>query len=73
MPGQFAKTVRARAIADFVARGDAELGFSKGDAIEISDRVNKDWYFGRLESGAAGFVPTAYVTKAASSAGGSAR
>ncbi|XP_008415351.1 GRB2-related adapter protein 2a [Poecilia reticulata] len=48
--------VQVRALYDFTAEEDDELGFSAGDIIEVLDRSDQAWWRGRLR-GQSGLFP----------------
>jgi len=54
------KTPMAKALYDFVAENDGELGFQEGDNIELINQVDENWYEGS-RFGQVGFFPINYV------------
>lgn len=52
--------VHVRALYDFTAEEDDELGFSAGDIIEVVDRSDPSWWMGRLR-GRSGLFPANYT------------
>jgi hypothetical protein len=50
----------ARALADFTAENDNELGFSKNDILEIYERDASGWWKAGL-NGKLGWVPSDYL------------
>ncbi|KAJ1677946.1 ESCRT-0 subunit protein hse1, partial [Spiromyces aspiralis] len=65
-PGEAAKTssppkpLKVRALYDFKATEAGELGFYKGDVIEVLDQKFRDWWKGRLH-GQTGIFPANFV------------
>lgn len=57
---QRAPSLQVRALYDFTAEEDDELGFSVGDVIEVLDRSDPSWWKGRLR-GASGLFPANYT------------
>lgn len=53
-------TIQVRAIYDFTAEEDDELGFNAGDVIEVVDRSDPSWWKGRLR-GRTGLFPANYT------------
>lgn len=51
-----------RAMFDFDAQGPDELGFRKGDVIQVIQRVDESWWRGQL-SGQEGMFPVTYVER----------
>uniref|UniRef100_A0A3Q3K5G5 Osteoclast-stimulating factor 1 n=1 Tax=Monopterus albus TaxID=43700 RepID=A0A3Q3K5G5_MONAL len=52
--------VQVKALYDFVAEEDDELGFSAGDIIEVLDRSDTSWWTGKLR-GKSGLFPANYT------------
>ncbi|KAL1409575.1 hypothetical protein Q8F55_003566 [Vanrija albida] len=63
IPGSFVEqftTTPARAVYDYAAGGAEELSLTEGDALEVIDQADPDWW--KVEkSGAVYIVPAAYV------------
>ncbi|CAM4377001.1 unnamed protein product [Leuciscus chuanchicus] len=53
-------TIQVRAVYDFTAEEDDELGFNAGDTIEVLDRSDASWWKGRLR-GRTGLFPVNYT------------
>ncbi|XP_058508622.1 GRB2-related adapter protein 2a [Solea solea] len=53
-------TIQVKALYDFTAEEDDELGFSTGDVIEVLDRSDVSWWRGRLR-GKTGLFPANYT------------
>ncbi|RKP37193.1 hypothetical protein BJ085DRAFT_21039, partial [Dimargaris cristalligena] len=53
-------SARVKALFDFAATESGELGFYKGDIIEVLDQKYKDWWKGRLRE-QTGIFPANYV------------
>ncbi|XP_062874590.1 GRB2-related adapter protein 2a [Trichomycterus rosablanca] len=53
--------VQVRALYDFTAEEEDELGFSADDIIEVLDRADSSWWKGRLR-GIVGLFPANYTT-----------
>uniref|UniRef100_A0A3Q2PLF3 Osteoclast-stimulating factor 1 n=1 Tax=Fundulus heteroclitus TaxID=8078 RepID=A0A3Q2PLF3_FUNHE len=51
---------RVRALYDFTAEEDDELGFCAGDVIDVLDRSDQSWWRGRLR-GQSGLFPANYT------------
>uniref|UniRef100_A0A3Q2DMB1 Osteoclast-stimulating factor 1 n=1 Tax=Cyprinodon variegatus TaxID=28743 RepID=A0A3Q2DMB1_CYPVA len=54
--------MQVRALYDFTAEEDDELGFSAGDIIEVLDRSDNSWWKGRLR-GQSGLFPANYTVQ----------
>ncbi|XP_072549707.1 GRB2-related adapter protein 2a [Salminus brasiliensis] len=54
--------VQVKAMFDFTAEEDDELGFSAGDVIEVIDRSDTSWWKGRLH-GKVGLFPANYIVQ----------
>ncbi|XP_051245337.1 GRB2-related adapter protein 2a isoform X2 [Dicentrarchus labrax] len=54
-------SVQVRALYDFTAEEDDELGFCIGDVIEVLDRSDASWWKGRLR-GKSGLFPANYTS-----------
>ncbi|KAM6913636.1 GRB2-related adapter protein 2a [Lycodopsis pacificus] len=59
-PPQRASTQQVKALYDFHAEEDDELGFGAGDIIELLDRSDASWWKGRLR-GKSGLFPANYT------------
>ncbi|RVE69945.1 hypothetical protein OJAV_G00082810 [Oryzias javanicus] len=57
---QQASALKVRALYDFTAEEDDELGFCAGDVIEVMDRSDPSWWRGRLQ-GKTGLFPANYT------------
>lgn len=57
---QRAASLQVRALYDFTAEEDDELGFCTGDIIEVLDRSDRSWWRGRLR-GVSGLFPANYT------------
>ncbi|CAK6968866.1 GRB2-related adapter protein 2a [Scomber scombrus] len=57
---QRAQMLQVKALYDFVAEEDDELGFSAGDIIDVMDRSDPSWWKGRLR-GRSGLFPANYT------------
>ncbi|XP_076607663.1 GRB2-related adapter protein 2a [Chaetodon auriga] len=57
---QRASVVQVKALYDFTAEEDDELGFCAGDVIEVLDRSDASWWKGRLR-GKSGLFPANYT------------
>ena len=53
--------VQVRALYDFIAEEEDELGFCVGDVIEVLERPDPSWWRGRLR-GRSGLFPSNYVS-----------
>lgn len=53
--------VHVKALYDFIAEEDDELGFCVGDVIEVLDRSDPSWWRGKLR-GTSGLFPANYTT-----------
>ncbi|KAL7861265.1 hypothetical protein AOLI_G00176140 [Acnodon oligacanthus] len=54
--------MQVRALYDFTAEEDDELGFNAGDVIEVLDRSDASWWKGRLR-GNVGLFPANYTVQ----------
>lgn len=52
--------MQVKAIYDFTAEEDDELGFSAGEIIEVLDHSDVSWWKGRLH-GRTGLFPANYI------------
>ncbi|XP_069021527.1 GRB2-related adapter protein 2a [Embiotoca jacksoni] len=59
---QRAQAVQVKALYDFAAEEDDELGFSAGDVIEVLDRSDASWWKGKLR-GRSGLFPANYTSQ----------
>ncbi|XP_029294491.1 GRB2-related adapter protein 2a [Cottoperca gobio] len=59
-PPQRASTLQVKALYDFKAEEEDELGFGAGDIIEVLDRSDASWWKGRLR-GKNGLFPANYT------------
>lgn len=57
---QRSSTMQVKALYDFTAEEDDELGFCAGDIIEVLDRSDPSWWKGRLR-GRSGLFPANYT------------
>ncbi|KAM7387392.1 hypothetical protein PAMA_009828 [Pampus argenteus] len=57
---QRASTMQVKALYDFIAEEDDELGFGAGDIIEVLDHSDQSWWTGRLR-GKSGLFPANYT------------
>ncbi|XP_047426751.1 GRB2-related adapter protein 2a [Mugil cephalus] len=57
---QRTSTLHVKALYDFTAEEDDELGFCAGDVIEVIDRSDMSWWKGRLR-GKSGLFPANYT------------
>ncbi|XP_066498279.1 GRB2-related adapter protein 2a [Hoplias malabaricus] len=55
-------TLQVKALYDFTAEEEDELGFNSGDIIEVLDRSDPSWWKGRLR-GHIGLFPANYTTQ----------
>jgi hypothetical protein len=53
--------VKARALFDYEATNETELGFKAGDILTVSEQDESGWWYAEL-SGKQGFVPNNYLT-----------
>lgn len=53
--------MQVKALYDFTAEEDDELGFCAGDIIEVLDRTDVSWWKGRLR-GRSGLFPANYTS-----------
>uniref|UniRef100_A0A3B1IIW6 Osteoclast-stimulating factor 1 n=1 Tax=Astyanax mexicanus TaxID=7994 RepID=A0A3B1IIW6_ASTMX len=53
-------TLQVKAMYDFIAEEEDELGFNAGDIIEVIDRSDASWWKGRLQ-GRTGLFPANYT------------
>ncbi|XP_051245336.1 GRB2-related adapter protein 2a isoform X1 [Dicentrarchus labrax] len=61
LPQRAQSSVQVRALYDFTAEEDDELGFCIGDVIEVLDRSDASWWKGRLR-GKSGLFPANYTS-----------
>ncbi|KAK5855856.1 hypothetical protein PBY51_007496 [Eleginops maclovinus] len=61
-PPQRASSIQVKALYDFIAEEQDELGFSTGDIIEVLDRSDASWWRGKLR-GKSGLFPANYTTQ----------
>ncbi|KAI4879737.1 hypothetical protein NFI96_023396 [Prochilodus magdalenae] len=54
--------IQVKALYDFTAEEDDELGFNTGDIIEVLDRSDASWWRGRLR-GSVGLFPANYTAQ----------
>lgn len=59
---QRASSMQVKALYNFTAEEDDELGFSAGDVIEVLDCSDESWWKGRLR-GKSGLFPANYTTQ----------
>ncbi|KAG8006505.1 GRB2-related adaptor protein 2 [Nibea albiflora] len=59
---QRASSMQVKALYNFTAEEDDELGFSTGDVIEVFDCSDESWWKGRLR-GKSGLFPANYTTQ----------
>ncbi|KAI3359095.1 hypothetical protein L3Q82_002640 [Scortum barcoo] len=59
---QRASMMQVKALYDFTAEEDDELGFCAGDVIDVLDRSDASWWRGRLQ-GKMGLFPANYTTQ----------
>lgn len=57
---QRALSLQVKALYDFTAEEDDELGFCAGDVIEVLDRSDPSWWKGKLR-GKSGLFPANYT------------
>lgn len=55
-----AKKPMVRGLYDFDPESEGELGFREGDMIELLDKIDDNWYEGKLH-GQVGHFPINYV------------
>jgi len=53
--------VKARALFDYEAANDTELGFKAGDILTVTEQDESGWWYAEL-SGKQGFVPNNYLS-----------
>ena len=59
---QYHSPLLLKAKINFAGRNDKEISFQTNEVLEVSDRVNDTWYFGRSEDKLrVGFIPVEYV------------
>ena len=51
---------KAKCLFDFKSESDEELGFRKGDEVEILEELDENWWKGRLND-QEGLFPATYV------------
>ncbi|KAL3053279.1 hypothetical protein OYC64_005755 [Pagothenia borchgrevinki] len=61
-PPQRASTLQVKALYDFNAEEEDELGFNTGEIIEVLDRSDLSWWRGKLR-GKSGLFPANYTTQ----------